>query len=239
MNQLMGIDFKKLALVDANKLVDSMGSLNCTIEMGGAIHDTFDIHWICITSSTEDLQRIAIALLACAIGTQHQTYLPISTESLTENESRRCSTKPLTSFGKGIRITAARPSIDQPKSFTYTPKRKLKRYPWYPWSLTCDAQTELPVFTLAGVPGETACPRLWDGRRDLREPYIACIGGHPKALIRLARLLLDYSDTSIPSDIDIVLEPEGGLRGAGPLSYVAHFERVDPCRCAACAGDSS
>ncbi|MCW8183054.1 hypothetical protein D8B29_27240, partial [Verminephrobacter eiseniae] len=95
MNQLMGIDFKKLALVDANKLVDSMGSLNCTIEMGGAIHDTFDIHWICITSSTEDLQRIAIALLACAIGTQHQTYLPISTESLTENESRRCSTKPL------------------------------------------------------------------------------------------------------------------------------------------------
>nr|WP_265300458.1 hypothetical protein [Verminephrobacter eiseniae] len=156
MNQLMGIDFKKLASVDANKLVDSMGSLNCTIEMGGAIHDTFDIHWICIASSTEDLQRIAIALLACAIGTQHQTYLPISTESLTENESRRCSTKPLTSFGKGIRITAARPSIDQPKSFTYTPKRKLKRYPWYPWSLTCDAQTELPVFTPQRLPGVTS-----------------------------------------------------------------------------------
>ncbi|MCW8183080.1 hypothetical protein D8B29_27390, partial [Verminephrobacter eiseniae] len=95
MNQLMGIDFKKLASIDANKLVDSMGSLNCTIEMGGGMYGSFDIHWICIASSTEDLQRIAIALLACAIGTQHQTYLPISTESLTENESRRCSTKPL------------------------------------------------------------------------------------------------------------------------------------------------
>ncbi|MCW5286603.1 hypothetical protein D8B29_03375 [Verminephrobacter eiseniae] len=47
-------------------------------------------------------------------------------------------------------------------------------------------------------------------------------------MIRLARLLLDYSDTNIPSDIDIVLEPDGGLRGVGPLSYEARFERVDP-----------
>src|SRR6218665_3489968 len=49
------------------------------------------------------------------------------------------------------------------KTFTYTPKRRLKRCPWYPWSSTCAAQTELPVFTLAGMPGETACPRLWNG----------------------------------------------------------------------------
>ncbi|KAB7572602.1 hypothetical protein ET532_019515, partial [Verminephrobacter sp. Larva24] len=124
-------------------------------------------------------------------------------------------------------------------SFTYTPKRRLKRYPWSPWYKTCDPQTELPVFTLAGMPGETACPRLWDGRRDLREPYMVCIGGHPKALIRLARLLLDYSDTNIPSDEDIVLETERGLQGVGPLSYEARFERVDPCHCAACVGDSS
>src|SRR6218665_3935753 len=54
-----------------------------------------------------------------------------------------------------------------PTDGTYTPKRRLKRYPWSPWYKTCDPQTELPVFTLAGMPGETACPRLWDGRRDL------------------------------------------------------------------------
>ncbi|MCW5232060.1 hypothetical protein [Verminephrobacter eiseniae] len=236
MNQLMGIDFRKLALVDANQVVGSIGSLNCIIRIWGASH-----HFCCIRiySDAENFQRIAITLLACAIGTQHQVYLPVDTGDLAEKWSYKWDARPGNSFAKGIRITAVRPSIDQPKSFTYTPKRRLKRYPWFPWSITCDPQTELPVFTLAGMPGETDCPRLWDGRRDLREPHMVCIGGHPKALIRLARLLLDYSDTNIPSDIDIVLETGGGLRGVGPLSNEARFERVDPCRCAACVGDSS
>ncbi|MCW5235243.1 hypothetical protein [Verminephrobacter eiseniae] len=236
MNQLMGINFRKLALVDANQVVASIGSLNCAIKVRGNSHNFCCIR---IYSEAEDLQRLAITLLACAIGTQHQVYLPIDTGDLAEKWSYKWNPRPGNSFAKGIRITAVRPSIDQPKSFTYTPKRRLKRYPWIPWPITCDAQTELPVFTLAGMPGETDCPRLWDGRRDLREPHMVCIGGHPKALIRLARLLLDYSDTNIPSDEDIVLETEGGLRGVGPLSYEARFERVDPCRCAACVGDSS
>ncbi|MCW5261437.1 hypothetical protein D5045_15005 [Verminephrobacter eiseniae] len=232
MNKLMGVDLKKLALIDASKLVDSIGNLNCTIQFErhsyiSTAGGEYKISRICISSSAEDLQRLALVLLTCTIGTQCEAYLPIAAGDPT----------------KGIKIGTGRPSeyssFHRPKSFTYTPKRRLKRYPWYPWSSTCDAQTELPVFTLAGMPGETACPRLRDGRRDLREPHMVCIGGHPKALIRLARLLLDYSDANIPSDIDIVLEPDGGLRGVGPLSYEARFERVDPCRCAACVGDSS
>ncbi|MCW5258816.1 hypothetical protein D5045_00410 [Verminephrobacter eiseniae] len=236
MNQLMGIEFKNLALIDANKLVDSIGGLNCVILIWGASHN-----FCCIRtySDAENFQRIAIMLLACAIGTQHQVYLPIDTGDLAEKWSYKWDARPGNSFAKGIRITAVRPSIDQPKSFTYTPKRRLKQYPWHPWSVTCDVQTELPVFTLAGMPGETACPRLWDGRRDLREPHMVCIGGHPKALIRLARLLLDYANTDTPPDEEIVLETVGGLRGVGPLSYEARFERVDPCCCAACVGDSS
>src|SRR6218665_2295746 len=39
MNQLMGIDFKKLALIDANKLVGSIGGLNCVILIWGASHN--------------------------------------------------------------------------------------------------------------------------------------------------------------------------------------------------------
>src|SRR6218665_3435073 len=126
MNKLMGVNFKKLALIDANKLVDSLGSLNCTIQIGchsyASAGGEYEISRICIASNAENLQRLALVLLVCAIGTQCETYLPIGTDGPT----------------KGIKIDSARPSeYDSPKSFTYTPKRELKRYPWYPWSLTC------------------------------------------------------------------------------------------------------
>src|SRR6218665_1163437 len=118
MNKLMGVDFKKLALIDANKLVDSLGSLNCAIQFGchsyASAGGAYEISRICISSNAENLQRLALVLLA--------SYLPIGTGGPT----------------KGIQIGSERPSeynpFHQPKSFTYTPKRELKRYPWYPWS---------------------------------------------------------------------------------------------------------
>ncbi|MCW5235242.1 hypothetical protein [Verminephrobacter eiseniae] len=216
MNKLMGVDFKKLALIDANKLVDSLGSLNCTIQFGchsyASASGEYEISRICISSNTENLQRLALVLLACAVGTQCETYLPIGTGGPT----------------KGIEIGSARPSeynsFCQPKSFTYTPKRKLKRYPWYPWSLTCDHWTELPRFDLDAVPREP-WHTLWDGRKDLRKPHLVCIYGYPKAFMRLARLLLDYASTDIPPE-QIDLEIGGGFRGVGAASYEVRFTRI-------------
>ncbi|MCW5258811.1 hypothetical protein D5045_00385 [Verminephrobacter eiseniae] len=216
MNKLMGVDFKKLALIDANKLVDSLGSLNCTIQFGchsyASAGGEYEISRICISSNAENLQRLALVLLACAIGTQRATFLPIDTGGPT----------------KGIQVGSARPSeydsFRQPKSFTYTPKRKLKRCPWYPWSLTCDGLAELPCFDLSYVPRESL-HTLWDGRQDLRKPHIICIYGYPKAFIRLARLLLDYANTDIPPE-QIDLEVDGGFRGVSAASYEVRFTRI-------------
>src|SRR6218665_1309747 len=130
MNKLMGLDFKKLVWVDGNKLVDSLGSLNCAIQFGchsyASAGGENEISRICISANAENLQRLAIMLLACAIGTQRATFLPIGTDGPT----------------KGIQIGSASPSeydsFHQPKSFTYTPKRELKRCPWSPWFLTSD-----------------------------------------------------------------------------------------------------
>jgi len=216
MNKLMGVNLGKLASVDANKLVDSLGSLNCAIQFGchsyASAEGEYEISRICISSNAEDLQRLALVLLACAIGTQSETYLPIDTDGPT----------------KGIQIGSARPSeynsFHQPKSFTYTPKRELKRYPWYPWSLTCDYWTELPRFELDNIPGESL-HTIFDGRKDLRKPHLVCIYGYPKAFMRLARLLLDYASTDIPPE-QIDLEIGGGFRGVGVASYEARFTRI-------------
>jgi len=216
MNKLMGVNFKKLALIDANKLVDSLGNLSCTIQFEyhsyASAKGEYEVARICISSSAEDLQRLALVLLACAIGTQCETYLPIGTGGST----------------KGIKLGSARPSeydsFHQPKSFTYTPKRELKRYPWYPWSLTCDYWIELPRFDLDEVPGESL-HLLWDGRQDLRKPHTACIYGYPKAFMRLARLLLDYANTDIPPE-QIDLEVDGGFRGVGAASCEIRFTKT-------------
>jgi len=82
MNKLMGVDFKKLALIDANKLVDSLGSLNCAIQFGchsyASAGGEYEISRICISSNAENLQRLAIMLLACAIGTQRATFFRLA-----------------------------------------------------------------------------------------------------------------------------------------------------------------
>ncbi|MCW5232055.1 hypothetical protein [Verminephrobacter eiseniae] len=216
MNKLMGVNLGKLASVDANKLVESLGSLNCAIQFGchsyASAGGEYEISRICISSNAENLQRLALVLLACAIGTQCETYLPIGTGGPT----------------KGIQIGSERPSeynpFHQPKSFTYTPKRELKRYPWYPWSLTCDHWTELPGFDLDDIPGESL-HTIFDGRQDLRKPHLVCIYGYPKAFMRLARLLLDYASTDIPPE-QIDLEIGGGFRGVSAASYEARFTRI-------------
>jgi len=218
MNKLMGVDLRKLASVDANKLVDSLGgSLNCSIQIGchsyASAGGEYEISRICIASNAENLQRLALVLLACAIGTQCETYLPITAVGPT----------------KGIKIGSARPlefdPFHQPKSFTYTPKRDLKRYPWYPWSLTCDYWTELPCFGFDCAPGEYYTNMLWSGLADIPKPHIIVVSGYPKALIRLARLLLDYANTDIPPE-QIDLEVDGGFRGVKSFSYEVRFTRI-------------
>src|SRR6218665_2152438 len=97
---------------------------------------------------------------------QRATFLPIGTGGPT----------------KGIQIDSERPSeynpFHQPKSFTYTPKRKLKRYTWYPWSLTYDPWTVLPGFDLDDIPGEYL--HIFARRKDIRKPTHVCTYGHPK-----------------------------------------------------------
>src|SRR6218665_4012869 len=98
MNKLMGVDFKKLTLIDANKLVDSLGSLNCTIQFGchsyASAGGAYQNSRLWLSFNAETLQRLALVLLACAIGTQRATFLPIGTDGPT----------------KGIQISSARPS---------------------------------------------------------------------------------------------------------------------------------
>ncbi|MCW8193018.1 hypothetical protein D8B30_26105, partial [Verminephrobacter eiseniae] len=98
MNELMGVNLGKLASVDANKLVDSLGNLSCTIQFGchsyASVGGEYEISRMCISSNAEDLQRLALVLLACAIGTQSEAYLPIGTGGPT----------------KGIQIDSERPS---------------------------------------------------------------------------------------------------------------------------------
>jgi len=205
--------------LNSRRLADLGGGVNnldCSVVVGyrgySALSGDFETYRINFSLSSENLRRIAISLLRCSFGENTSLYLPIDTDGL----------------AKGLKIVAAvsvRGKFAQPKSFTYTPKRELKRYPWSPWSKNCDALTELPAFGVIGVPDE--CDSLlWDNRRDLRKPYAVYIGGSPKALIRLARLLLDYANTDIPPE-EIDLEIEGGFRGVGPCSYEARFVRVD------------
>ena len=65
MNKLMGVDLKKLALIDASKLVDSIGNLYCTIQFDchsyiSTAGGEYEISRIYISSSAEDLQRLAL-----------------------------------------------------------------------------------------------------------------------------------------------------------------------------------
>lgn len=184
-------------------------SLACHIEVGvsgrgGGIFQTYRIHF---SADALELKTMALGLLACAIGSCNEIYIPVTTPGLVV----------------GIKMVVA--TLDRPKSFSYLQRMSpLKRYPWHPWSFSCNAFRELPTFGIEGVPGERD-HLLWDNRRDLRKPHAIWIGGHPNGLIRLARLLLDYANTDIPPD-DIVLEVEGGFRGVGPHSYEARFERI-------------
>lgn len=204
---------RQLGFGDAAVLSSALGELSCDVRIGlRSYGDSFETYAIIFAASCVDLRRIAIALLACALGELVELYIPIRANCL----------------AKGIKIVVARPSYSsrgQQKSFTYVPRRKLKRYPWYPSSQKLDPATELPMFGVAGVPGERDS-LLWDNRRNLRKPYAIWIGGYPKGLIRLARLLLDYANTDIPNQ-EITLETEGGFRGVGPSSYEAQFERID------------
>lgn len=207
-------DLKQFGITNASDLDNCFVELNCNVSIANRGYgDSFETNLIIISSTCADMRRIAIALLKCAIGDINNVYLPVRSDS--------CLTK-------GIMIYAAkRPEypVKQPKSFTYTSMRKIKRYPWYPWSLKCNALIELPGFGIIGVPGERD-HLLHNNSRDLNQLHAIQINGYPKGLIRLARLLLDYANTDTPPD-SIDLELEGGFRGVAPCSYEARFERLD------------
>ena len=66
---------------------------------------------------------------------------------------------------------------------------------------------------------------LWSGLADIPKPHVIVVSGYPKALVRLARLLLDYANTDIPPE-QIDLEVDGGFRGVKSFSYEVRFTRI-------------
>jgi hypothetical protein len=207
-------DLKQLGITCASDLDNFSVQLNCCVSIANRSYgDSFETYRIIISATCADMRRIAIVLLKCAIGDLNNIYIPIKSDNCLAN---------------GIMIIAAKQPeypVKQPRSFTYTSMRKIKRYPWYPWSLTCNALIELPGFGIIGVPGERD-HLLNNNSRDLNQLYAIQINGYPKGLIRLARLLLDYANTDTPPD-SIDLEIEGGFRGVAPCSYEARFEIID------------
>jgi len=205
--------FDSRSAVSLNKEFEVLKGL---IEVGcrsyGGLGGDYETYRINFFLNSEGLRRISIALLMCSFGEKSDFYIPMEQPGL----------------ARGLRFfspVSKSEDFTRSKSFTYTPRRELKRHPWYPWSRNCDAMSDLPAFGIIGVPGECDSV-LWDNRRDLQKPYAVCIGGSAKALIRLARLLLDYANTDMPPE-EIDLEIEGGFRGVGPCSYEARFVRVD------------
>ena len=203
----------RLGWLDPEALSMALGELDCDIKIGLREYgDSFKTHLILFSASCSEFRRIASALLVCALGDYDDFCLPIKSRNVVN-----C-----------IKINISRPSyskVGQQSSFKYAPRRLIKRYPWYPSSLKFDALTELPIFGVSDAQGSPNCI-LSGWRCDLQQPSTVCIGGYPKALIRLARLLLDYANTDIPPE-EVDLEIEGGFRGVGPCSYEARFERVD------------
>jgi hypothetical protein len=115
-------------------------------------------------------------------------------------------------------------SVPQPREFVYRKSKKApKKYPWYPASSKWDPLMELPSFGLTTLPGKRIELDQW-GRIDLRSAHAVCISGYPRALLRLARLLLAYADVRDPED-PLSLELEGGFRGVGLFSYPVWIER--------------
>jgi hypothetical protein len=177
----------------------------------------YETYCIQFALNKKNLRRLASAILITAVGDNNELFFPFK---VTNDTYQGAATR----MARGIKVVVNRTAMST-GNFTYSPKRKLKRYAWYPWTLKCNPVLDLPGFGITAMPDERA-QMLWDNRQDLRAPYAVWIGGCPSGLMRLARLLLDYANTDVPPE-EIDLEIEGGFRGVGPCSYEARFKRVD------------
>lgn len=207
----------KWLLGDSDSIYGANEIIQGEVYVGYRGYGDYETYRISFLLSPVNLRRLAAAIVLSVIDGDNERYFKFQYSDSCRQELLSCNTQ-------GIKIVVNR-GRDACDSFIYVPRRKVRRYAWYPWSLTCEPMFDLPMFSLTTVPGERA-HTLWDNRLDLREPYAVLIGGYPGGLMRLARLLLDYANTDIPPE-EIDLEIEGGFRGVGPCSYEARFERVD------------
>jgi hypothetical protein len=171
-----------------------LGKLDCNVAVGThGYGDSFEIPRISVSLSTDDLRRIALAILAVVLGPKPKLFLPIRTAGPTQ----------------GMTFFAARPPaypVQDVKSFTYNRSLPVKRYPWYPQSLRWDPLQELPAFGLGPIPASHA-HLTSRGRINLEHPHAVSVDGYPLGLVRLARLLLDYANASEPPE-DVCFEIE-------------------------------
>lgn len=207
----------KWLLGDSDFVYGASEIIQGDVYVGYRGYGDYETYRVYFSLSPVNLRRLAAAIVLSVIDGDNERYFKFQ-------YSESCQQELLTRKSQGIKIVVGRGRGDC-DSFVYVPRRKVRRYAWYPWSLTCEPTFDLPTFSLTAVPDERF-RTLWDNRLDLREPYAVLIGGYPDGLLRLARLLLDYANTNIPPE-EIDLEIEGGFRGVGPCSYEARFERVD------------
>lgn len=187
---------------------------SCSIQVASHWYgDDFEVPVILVSASRSALVQLGITVLGTVLGPRSIDYLRIGNEQ---------------DGARGIVVSAARAPqypVADVRAFSYTRKAAVKKYPWYPWSLNCDALVELPAFGLRPAPGEQECFGR-NGTRDRPQSYAVSISGYPGALSRFARLLFDFAKLDGEPE-EICLEVEGGYRGVAPLSYELRLARVD------------
>lgn len=183
------------------------------VTLGSSGHgDGFELPLIVLTADAVGLRKLALCVVTEVLDRRSEQQIA----SLPSDPTVALTVR----SAKG----ASYASVRQPREFVYRKSKKApKRFPWHPASSMWDPLMELPSFGLSGVPGRR-CERDPLGRIDLGLTHAACISGYPRALFRLARLLLNHADVRDPEH-QLSLEVEGGFRGVGLFSYPVRIER--------------
>ena len=178
------------------------------------VGDSFDLPLLFVRGVDADFRQLAWLLVRSALLSNPESWTPCAVSAKT----------------RALRILVAKGfaygDVVAPTEFRYVvPRKPPKRYPWYPASLNWDPRTELASFGLCPLPNRTASLTK-RGALDVGKPHALAISGYPGALLRLAKVILDYCNTGGPEE-GFSFEIEGGFRGVGLYSYPAKFELLE------------